>query len=216
MEIWREELYHFQRIGARWGDRNGPPYPLSRAQLSSKERALDSKNHFSSKSENTHTEDRGAPKIDFDKLFSYANKDSDGSETDYGTPKSTTSPKNDPKSGTHSEEVPETKTGKNFIDAFMSNFNDVKKEGGAIANFANSAKKAKNAGKPPKDLSYLSNEEMQAAITRINLEKAYRQATVVPDYKAEKKAAQLETIVNLGLAAWGGYKLYDKIKKEIS
>lgn len=28
------ELYHHQRLGAKWGQRNGPPYPLSRQQLS--------------------------------------------------------------------------------------------------------------------------------------------------------------------------------------
>jgi hypothetical protein len=30
-----DELYHHQRLGAKWGQRNGPPYPLSRQQLTS-------------------------------------------------------------------------------------------------------------------------------------------------------------------------------------
>lgn len=28
------ELYHHGRLGQKWGERNGPPYPLSRGQLS--------------------------------------------------------------------------------------------------------------------------------------------------------------------------------------
>ena len=33
-----DELYHHQRLGARWGIMNGPPYPLGRSQLSSTEK----------------------------------------------------------------------------------------------------------------------------------------------------------------------------------
>ena len=33
-----DELYHHQRLGAKWGIMNGPPYPLGRSQLSSAER----------------------------------------------------------------------------------------------------------------------------------------------------------------------------------
>lgn len=29
-----DELYHHGRLGQKWGERNGPPYPLSRGQLS--------------------------------------------------------------------------------------------------------------------------------------------------------------------------------------
>ena len=46
MENWREELYHFQRLGAKWGKRNGPPYPLTREQLTAEQKRLDSQNNF--------------------------------------------------------------------------------------------------------------------------------------------------------------------------
>lgn len=40
MESWREELYHHGIQGQKWGDRNGPPYPLTEKQYSSVEKRL--------------------------------------------------------------------------------------------------------------------------------------------------------------------------------
>lgn len=33
MESWRNELYHYGRLGQKWGVRNGPPYPIDHTVL---------------------------------------------------------------------------------------------------------------------------------------------------------------------------------------
>lgn len=40
MESWREELYHHGIKGQKWGDRNGPPYPLNNSQKSKAEKKV--------------------------------------------------------------------------------------------------------------------------------------------------------------------------------
>ena len=40
-EVIDEDAVHHQRLGAKWGLRNGPPYPLKPDQLSARERMLD-------------------------------------------------------------------------------------------------------------------------------------------------------------------------------
>ena len=45
------ELYHHQRLGAKHGDKNGPPYPLHADQISAKEKSLDPTVYADDKSE---------------------------------------------------------------------------------------------------------------------------------------------------------------------
>lgn len=168
-------LCHYGRTGMRWGDRNGPPYPLQRAQLSTRERRASSENGYRNQKEKEQARrEREQNRKRNSKTVRYV-------------------------------EVNENQNGQannKDRDAIVGQLS--KKTNETARQTMNLTKKIVNMKQPEVDVSGISEAEMRAYITRKNLERQYSSLKREEMTSGRQKAYEIMDITGDVLTTVGG------------
>lgn len=184
-------LSHHGRLGQKWGKRNGPPYPLGSANLSSAERTAAKKGFSESSKESGYD-----PIAKYKKNGTVYTVNGNGTVT-YKRPISKTS-----KAASKSlDQTVKTKNG--HISPAEDTINKASRINQETTNIVRNAHSLRSNTRSKQNVSQMSDEELRAALNRLNMEKQYKQLTAEDTSTGYQKAMMVLNTTGSVLAIAG-------------